>query len=93
MFAIENTPDLDLGFEFGKTALQEILKTPIRLLPFVTRMERRRMAGRFASLRDASDLPHAISAYVSGCEAVVAYDDHFKAIDDIIPYRKPEEYI
>lgn len=93
VFAIENSPTLDLGFEFGKTALQEILKTPIRILPFVTRMERRRMASRFASLRDASDLPHAISAYASGCEAIVAYDDHFKAIDHVISYKKPEDYL
>jgi len=93
VFAIENAPDLELGYEYGKSALLEILKAPIILLPFVTRTERRRQAGKFVSLRDASDLPHAISAYASGCEAIVAYDDHFKAIDHVIRYKNPEDYL
>jgi len=93
VFAIRNSPDFKLGCEYGKTALSEILNTPITLLPLVTRTERRHLAGRFAALRDATDVPHAISAYTNGCEAIVGYDDHFKAIDHIVPYRSPDDYV
>jgi len=37
--------------------------------------------------------PHAITALVYGCEAIVAYDDHFKAISDFIPYKSPGDYV
>ena len=92
VFAIRNSTDLELGYEYGKRALVEILNTPITLLPLVTRTERRRLAGKFVALHDATDVPHATSAYANGCEAIVAYDDHFKAIDHIIPYRKPDDF-
>jgi hypothetical protein len=93
VFAIGNSPDIALGYEYGKRALIEILNTPITLLPLVTRTDRRRLAEKFSALRDATDVPHAISAYANGCEAIVAYDDHFKAIDHIIPYRRPDDYV
>jgi hypothetical protein len=52
-----------------------------------------RHARRFGALRDASDVPRAIVAFVYGCEAIIAYDDHFAAISDIVPYKKPEDYL
>ena len=91
VFALENAPDLDTGSSFGKAALEKILGLPIRILPLAPRADRRRLAGRFAALRDASDIPHAISAYVARCEAIVAYDDHFRSVAEMIPYKTPEE--
>jgi predicted nucleic acid-binding protein len=44
-------------------------------------------------LRDATDLPHAIAAHTVGCKAIMAYDDHFRAITDILPYKTPDETI
>ena len=71
----------------------KIFALPLQILPFVSRGERTRHARRFGALRDASDVPHAIAAFVYGCEAIVAYDDHFAAISNIIPYKNPEDYL
>lgn len=91
VFAIDNAPDFLRGTAFGKAALEKIVALPLQILPFVSRGERMRHARRFGALRDASDVPHAIAASVYGCEAIVAYDDHFAAISHLIPYKKPEE--
>lgn len=93
VFAIDNAPDFPSGAAFGKAALEKVFALPLQILPFVSRGERTRHARRFGALRDASDVPHAIAAFVYGCEAIVAYDDHFAAISDIIPYKKPEDYL
>lgn len=92
VFALENAPDVEVGSQFGKAALQKILNARLRILPFVTRTERRRLAGRFSLLKDSTDVPHAISAYAAGCEAIVAYDEHFRATTSVIPYRTPAYY-
>jgi predicted nucleic acid-binding protein len=93
VFAIDNVPDFPRGGAFGKAALERILALPLQLFPFITRGERARHARRFTALRDASDVPHAIAAFVYGCEAIVAYDDHFAAISHLIAYKKPEDFI
>ena len=81
------------GADYGKAALEKILASPIRILPFVSRVERMRHARRFSRLRDATDVPHAIAASVYECEAIVAYDDHFSAISDLILHKTPEDYL
>jgi len=91
--ALENAPDVETGSRFGKGALQKLLAAPLRILPFVTRTERRRIADKFAKLKDASDLPHAIIAYAAACEAIVAYDEHFRAIASVIPYKTPNDFL
>lgn len=80
-----------MGSKYAKEALLEILKTQVYILPLLNREERIIHAQRFSDLRDSSDVPHAISAFVYKAKAIVAYDDHFKDISDIIPYKKPEE--
>jgi len=92
VFALENVSDPETGYGFGKAALDRIIRTPLRILPFSPRTERRRLARRFVALRDASDIPHAVSAYLAGCEAIVAYDEHFRTISHIIPYKTPEDF-
>jgi hypothetical protein len=52
-----------------------------------------RHARRFSRLRDATDVPHAIAASVYECEAIVAYDEHFSAISDLIPHKLPDDYL
>lgn len=93
VFALENTPDLETGSDFGKAALEKILRLPLRILPLSPRTERRRLVRKFVALGDASDIPHAISAYIARCEAIVAYDHHFESITDVIPYKTPEDYL
>lgn len=93
VFAIDNAPDFPTGAAFGKAALEKILALPVQILPFVSRTEGRLHARRFTALRDSSDVPHAIAASVYHCEAIVAYDDHFRAISHLIPYKTPEDYL
>ena len=94
VFALENAPDFDTGSDFGKSALTQILLTPIKLTPLISRTERQRHLPKFRKLlADFSDIPHAISALISGCDTIVAYDDHFKRISKIIKYQKPEDLV
>jgi predicted nucleic acid-binding protein len=92
IFAIENAPDFATGAAFGKTALEKILALPLLLVPLVSRSERKLHAPKFSALRDSSDVPHAIAASVYGCDAIVAYDEHFRAISHIIPYKTPDDF-
>lgn len=91
IFAIENAPDFLTGAAFGKAALEKILALPLLLIPLVSRVERKLYAPKFTALRDSSDVPHAIAASVYGCEAMIAYDEHFRAISHILPYKTPED--
>jgi predicted nucleic acid-binding protein len=93
IFALDNAPDFAEGSAFGKAALEKVLRLPIQILPFVSRIEPMRHARRFSRLRDATDGPHAIAASVYECEAIVAYDEHFSAISDLIPHTTPEDYL
>lgn len=93
IFALENAPDLETGYAFGKAALVEILSIPLRILPFASRIERKNLAKRFTALQDAGDVPHAVAASIAGCEGIVAYDDHFNVISHIIPYKTPQDYL
>lgn len=93
VFAIENAPDFPTGAAFGKAALEKILALPLLILPFVSRTDRKLHARRFTALRDATDVPHAIAASVYGCEAIVAYDEHFRAISHMLLYKMPEDFL
>lgn len=92
IFAIENAPDFPTGAAYGKAALEKILALPVLLLPLVSRTERKVHAATFTALRDATDLPHAIAAAVYGCDTIVAYDEHFRAISHLLPYKTPEDF-
>ena len=93
IFALENAPDFSTGAAFGKAALEKIFALPLLILPFVSRAERKLHARKFTALRDSTDVPHAIAAFVYGCEAMVAYDEHFRAISHLIPYKTPEDFL
>ena len=70
-----------------------ILSTRVQLTPLLNRIERKINERFFKHLPDMSDLPHAISAKLWGCDGIVAYDEHFKSISDVLEYRTPEEKI
>jgi len=93
VFALENAPDFSTGAAFGKAALEKIFALPLLILPFVSRAERKLHARKFTALRDSTDVPHAIAAFVYDCKAIVAYDEHFRAISHLIPYKTPEDFL
>ncbi|MDM8524943.1 hypothetical protein QUF80_16355 [Desulfococcaceae bacterium HSG8] len=48
----------------------------------LTRTERKINERFFRHLPDMSDMPHAVSAKIRGCDGIVAYDEHFRAVPD-----------
>lgn len=94
VIAISNTqPDWETGSELARQALLAVLQAGTLPLPLPQREDKIIKARLFSALQDATDLPHALSAHTVGCTAIVAYDEHFRAISDVIPYRTPEQFL
>jgi len=94
VIAIANTePDWEAGSELAREALLAILSSRLLYIPIPRREDKMLRARLFSALRDPTDLPHAIAAHTVGCTAIVAYDDHFRAITDILPHKTPDEII
>lgn len=90
-FCIDNFP-IEQAKKKARFALFTILGFNIELAPLVAR-EDRIVYSRRLPISDTSDQMHAISAFTNGCDAIVAYDDHFQEVSDVIEYLKPEELI
>jgi len=73
-------------------ALRELLQYDLRIVPLLSRMEKI-VHSRAFDMRDPSDQPHAIAAYLHNCDAIVAYDEHFKDVAHLIPYLQPDELL
>jgi predicted nucleic acid-binding protein len=94
VIAIANTgPDWEAGSELAREALLAILNSRLLYIPIPRREEKILKARLFSAIQDATDLPHAIAAHTVGCTAIVAYDDHFRAITNILPYKTPDEIV
>jgi len=93
LFALEHAPDFDIGTAYGKEAMRQILATKVQVTPLLSRMERKINERLFRKLPDATDIPHAISAKIWGCQGIIAYDDHFASITDVLEYLTPEQLL
>jgi predicted nucleic acid-binding protein len=93
IFAVKNVPAPHSGRQLGKEALLDILHTEVGVLPMVTREEKVLHARTFAALQDASDLSHAISAHLVGCQVFVSHDRHFAALPATLEWKCPEELV
>ena len=94
VIAISNTePDWEAGSELVREALLTILSSRLLYVPIPRREDKMLKARLFSALRDATDVPHAIAAHTAGCTTIVAYDEHFRAIDATIPYKTPDEIV
>lgn len=93
LFAIDHAPDIEIGGRFGKEAIRTILMTDVYITPLLTRIERKIHARLFKKLPDSSDLPHVISGKIWGCDGIIAYDEHFRSITDVLEYKTPEEIV
>lgn len=76
----------------AKLALVKLLGTEVELVPLLDRRVRLREGRRFV-LPDSTDQPHAIACWVHGCEAIVTYDEHFQAVQNLIAVMSPEELL
>jgi len=91
IFAIENFPP-NIGRIIGKRALEEILKNKVEIIPLLNREQRIRYSHEM-KLSDASDIPHAILAFIEKCECIITYDKHFNDINNMIKIMRPEELL
>jgi predicted nucleic acid-binding protein len=92
VFALRNAPSLELGIRVGKDALLQILQTEIGVLPMVTREERILNTRTFSAIKDSSDVAHAISAYLNGCQFLVSYDKHFEDLPPFLGWKRPKDF-
>lgn len=93
MVAMNNAVDARQGTRDGKAVILEILRTNVDLVPLLRREERLVHTRRFAALRDSDDIPHAITAYLHGCQVLITYDTHFQTTANLIPYQSPSEFL
>ncbi len=84
-----NNADKFEGLQEAKDVLVEVLQTKVFITEMLTRQERLIHGRLFTNLVDASDIPHAISAFTYNCDMLVTYDSHFDAITDIIACVQP----
>ena len=75
--------------EIARLAIHKLMGTRLHLVPLLTREEKTRHARSF-QMRDPSDQPHVILAYLYHCDAIVAYDEHFKDTSHLVPYLQPD---
>lgn len=78
--------------QMAKLALSTLFNNKFEFCGLLSREERLLNRARF-NINDLSDQPHAISAYLNKCDAIVTYDDHFQQIKDKINVYLPEEII
>ena len=76
----------------SRTSLLDLFKNKFELSGLLTREERLLHRSKFV-MNDLSDQPHAISAFINNCSAIVTYDKHFQKIADNIPVYSPEQLI
>ncbi|MEW6618973.1 MAG: type II toxin-antitoxin system VapC family toxin [bacterium] len=90
-FCEDNFP-LNYVRKVVKLSFQELLKSELQIIPLLKRSERLVHQRKFP-ISDLSDQPHAILAYLNGCDAIITYDDHFRDIGSIIKVFTPEEFL
>lgn len=78
--------------ETFRTALLEVVRVPLIVVPYVERAQLNLWRRRF-DIRDSSDIFHVVAALVNDCDALVAYDRHFQDVADLIPAYTPEEFL
>lgn len=77
----------------GKKFVTEILKIDgVELIELLSRDNRLLYQERFR-MNDRTDIPHAISAFVEGCDSIITYDTHFDQISHLISVSTPENFV
>lgn len=78
--------------EAFRTALLELVRLPLIVIPYVERAQLNLWRRRF-DVKDSSDVFHVVAALVNDCDALVAYDRHFLSVADLVPAYTPEEFL
>ena len=77
---------------FAKEVFRELFQNELGIAGMLTR-EQRLIYGRQFNLVDASDQPHAVSSFLSGCNCLITYDSHFDVIKEQLPVFTPESLL
>jgi len=79
--------------KIGKQFVMEILGIEgAELSELLSRESRLIHQSRF-KMKDRTDIPHAISAFVENCNYIITYDTHFDEISHLVRVSTPEEFI
>lgn len=77
----------------GKKFVTEILNIDdVELIELLSRNNRLLYQEQF-KMNDRTDIPHAISAFVEGCDSMITYDTHFDQISHLINVSTPENFM
>jgi predicted nucleic acid-binding protein len=76
----------------SRVSLSALFENEFELAGLLSREERLLNRTKF-NIDDPSDQPHAISAFLNKCDAIITYDKHFQKISDILSIYTPEEVI
>lgn len=91
--AVRNAESWEQGVKNANFCLLAVLQTGLLVVGMLSRAERLLNERRFRLITDSSDIAHAISAYLHGCQVIVTYDSHFDPITDIINVATPEQLL
>ena len=79
--------------KIGKRFVIEILSIEgVELTELLSRETKLIYQSRFR-MKDRTDIPHAISAFVENCNYIITYDSHFDNISHLVRVSTPEELI
>ncbi|MDI6810882.1 MAG: hypothetical protein QMD80_04295 [archaeon] len=79
--------------KIGKHFVMEILSIEgVELTELLSRENRLLYQSKF-KMKDRTDIPHGISAFVENCDSIITYDTHFDSISHVIKVLPPEEFI
>lgn len=90
-YVVEHYPDDEVNETF-RTSMVELFSVPLIVIPFLDRTELNLWRRKF-EIRDPTDALHVAAALARGCEGIVAYDEHFQDVADLIPYYTPEAFL
>ncbi|MBI4689291.1 MAG: type II toxin-antitoxin system VapC family toxin [Nitrospirae bacterium] len=76
----------------SRISLSVLFRNKFELSGLLTREERLLHRAKF-NMDDLPDQPHAISAFINKCSAIITYDRHFQKIAAIIPVYTPEQIV
>ena len=82
----------DEAGHIARLALSDLFANRFELAGLLSREERLLHRNRFI-MSDLSDQPHAISAFINKCDAIITFDRHFRQNADLMPPFTPEEFI
>jgi predicted nucleic acid-binding protein len=79
--------------KIGKHFVMKILSAEgVELTELLSREKRLLYHSKF-KMKDRTDIPHGISAFVENCDYIITYDTHFDSISHLIKVLTPEEFI